>query len=154
MFAQALATGLMLYGIYGLHRRYHEQYGRVGLALASLFGIVLAWLTAAMVIAGTATLLGVADTVIAIENSWFFINLLSMPITSLYGIALWQTDILRGAAIAMSATTPLGIAIPLVLNATVGNIGLAFWVPLGVAWDVTGYATVRDRNISVGRPAG
>ena len=153
MFAQALATGLMLYGLYGLHRRYREQYGRVGLALAGLFGIVLAWLTAAMAITGAATLLGVADTVQAIEGSWFFVNLVSMLIASLYGIALWRTDILRSTAIAMAATTPLGIALIVVLSATVGNIGLVFWVPLGVAFGVAGYAMVRDRNISVGRPA-
>jgi hypothetical protein len=144
MFAQALATGLMLAGLYGLHRRYREQYGRVGLALAGLFGIALAWLTMAMAVTGTATLLGVGDTVHAIEGSWFFVNLLGMLVASSYGIALWRTDIRRGPAITMTATTPLGVAIIVVLGATVGDIGLAFWLPLGLAWVAVGYGMVRD----------
>ena len=153
MFVQALTTGLMLYGLYGLHRRYSEQYGRIGLAVAGLFGLALAWMTGSMAITGTATLLGVADSVHTIEGSWFFVNLLSRPIASVYGIVLWRTGILRVAAFAMTATAPLGIALILILDAAGEMVGLAFWIPLAVAFGVAGYAMVRDRNISVGRPA-
>ena len=40
----------------------------------------------------------------------------------------------------------------LISNATMGNIGLTFWVSLNVAWSVAGFATVQDRNISVSQP--
>lgn len=148
MFAQAIATGLMLYGLYGLHRRYEGQYGRPGFALAGLFGAALAWMTFSMLVTGVATVLGVSTTagiLSTIEGSWFGVNILAMPISSLYGIVLWRRGILAPENLVMAGTFPIGIAVLLALLAVSDQIGLVFWVPLGLAWIAVGYGMVRER---------
>lgn len=148
MIVQALATGLMLYGLYGLHRRYEDQYGRLGLGLAGLFGATLAWLTFSMLVTGIATVLEVSTSegvLLDIEGSWFFVNLLAMPIASLYGIVLWRREVLAPENLVMAGTFPIGIAVLLVLLVVSDQIGLVFWVPLGLAWIALGYGMVRER---------
>lgn len=142
MFVQALATGLMLGGLYGLHRRYGDQYGRIGLALAALFGFGLAWLTAAMVLQGFSEALALDFS--APEQSWFFVNLVSMLLASLYGMVIWRNGILGVGGVTMAGTVFVAIGIIVALDALVGDIGLAFWVPLGLAWTVVGYEMLRN----------
>lgn len=145
MFIRALATGLMLGGLYGLHRRYGNQYGYLGLSLAALFGFGLAWLTGAMVVQGFSEAFALGFS--APEESWFFVNLVSMLLASLYGSVLWRNGILGIGGIVMAATVIIAIGIIVMLNALIGDIGLAFWAPLGLAWAAAGYAMLRDETV-------
>lgn len=147
MFVQALATGLMLVGLYGLHTQYRGQYGRFGVGLAALFGVGRAWLTVAMVLQGfsEALELGLRTP----EESWFAVNLLSMVLASLFGVVLWRNGVLGLGGIVMTATAPIAVVIIVVMATTVGDIGLAFWVPLGVAWIASGVAMLRDRRSTI-----
>lgn len=150
LFVQALATALMLGGLYGLHRRYRHQYGRLGFAFAVLFGIGLAWVSMVAAVTGVAELLGVS--VSTLEGTWFFVTLVDTLLASLYGVVLWRNGTLGSGGIVMAATIPIAVVLIVVLDALTGDVGVAFNLPLGIAWTAVGYVMVRDRDsVTTGR---
>lgn len=149
MVAQALATALMFGGLWAVHRRYGGEYGLAGRIVAAVLGLGLAWLTLAMGTQGVVVLLGLRFE--APGRTWFLVNLLSMVVATAYGLVLWRNGVLGWGGVAMAATLPFAVAILGIMALSVGELALAFWVPLGLAWVAVGVAMLRDRS-SVARP--
>ena len=141
---QALATGLMLVGLYGLHRRYASRYGRVGLVVVALFGLGLVWVTAALPVQMIVSAFD--PTFHRAEETWFFVTILTTLVASLYGLILWWKGILGFGGIVMAASVPVGVVLVVALDALIGDVGIAFNLPLGFAWAAVGYAMVRDQG--------
>lgn len=147
LYLMALQAGLMFVGLYGLHRRYGEAYGRLGLVVAALFGFGLAWMAVAMgITALVATLSGDIASVEAIEGSAWFVSILAMLVASVFGVLLRRNGVLGTAAVVMAATVPLFALLVVVLDALLGDVGAAFGLPLAVVWVVVGHRMLRDAD--------
>lgn len=144
MYVQVLATTLMLVGLYGLHRWSGDRYGRVGRAIAGVYGFGLASVTAAAAILGIATMFDYSGS--TLQAIWLVMIVVTTLFASLYGVVLWRVDVLRPAVIVMIATVPMFLLSVIVLGVFFDDVGGAFTLPLGIAWVTVGYAMHRDHD--------
>lgn len=137
----AIAAALVLVGLYGLHARYGDEYGRFGLATTILSGLAFALVVVGMTTEAIAS--SFQPSIDVGGTAWFLGTVAATLFASLSGLALWRSGF-GSAAIVLAATLPLALVVAVVGDALVGDVGASLTL-VSLTWAVVGFAMTRNR---------
>ncbi|MFC6990941.1 hypothetical protein ACFQH3_03585 [Haladaptatus sp. GCM10025707] len=150
------AYGLIAVGLWAVHSRFSQQYGRVGTAL-----VYLITLTLATMIVGSAmnvlapTLVDPTQEGATLGGTiWGLAMFATLILATGYGIVLWRAGVSRLGAGLLVVNLPLFIGGLVALSALGTVIGidlawLAFGAPFGAAWVALGAQLRADATPAV-----